>query len=197
LILDIGCGFGQTLSGLRDFGYVNLFGIDVDQNAVQFCLKKKLAVELIYDIKIYAKNSEKKFDFIIMSHVIEHLEKQHIITTLRDIRKNLLNQNGTMFIAVPNAQSNTGSYWAFEDFTHSTIFTSGSIYYVLKSAGFEIINFIDIDCTAGMPWYKKMLKITALKLFKLKRKLENYATSSSYHKSSPDIFSYEIKIMVS
>ena len=39
LFLDIGCGFGQILSELRDSGYVNLFGIDIDQNAVQFCLK--------------------------------------------------------------------------------------------------------------------------------------------------------------
>ncbi|MGC9101323.1 MAG: hypothetical protein ACP5HC_08750 [Caldisericum sp.] len=40
---------------------------------------------------------------------------------------------------VRNVQSNTGAYWAYEDFSHFTLFTSGSIYYVLKMAGFDEI----------------------------------------------------------
>ena len=62
-------------------------------------------------------------DVIIMSHVLEHFPKDNIIPTLKKAY-NILNPNGKLIVSVPNAQSNTGSYWAYEDFTHSTLFTS-------------------------------------------------------------------------
>jgi hypothetical protein len=59
---------------------------------------------------------------------------------------------------VRNVQSNTGSYWAYEYFTHFTLFTSGSIYYVLKMAGFDEIEFVDVECLEGIPFIKRMIK---------------------------------------
>ncbi|MBK7370676.1 MAG: hypothetical protein IPJ09_04415 [Saprospiraceae bacterium] len=68
-----------------------------------------------------------------MSHVLEHIEKINIIDTLITIKSYLLAESGSFVVMVPNAQSVTGAYWMYEDFTHTTLFTSGSIYYVLKS----------------------------------------------------------------
>lgn len=51
---------------------------------------------------------------------------------------------------VPNAQSYTGAYWRYEDFTHNIMFTAGSSTYVLRSAGFENIEFLDPDGTMYM-----------------------------------------------
>lgn len=99
-----------------------------------------------------------------------------------------------MLISVPNAQSNTGCYWAYEDWTHTTLFTSGSIYYVLKSAGFNNVEFIDRDCTLGQNSLKRFLKKYFLKLYILNKSFWNKVTSSSYHEPSPKIFSYEIKV---
>lgn len=194
-IIDIGCGYGQFLSALRDSGYKNLTGIDINPDAIQVCLKNNLHVELIKDLRSFAINSKKKFDFIIMSHVLEHIEKRNIIPTLKAIREYLLNKDGVLIVIVPNAQANTNAYWAFEDFTHTTIFTSGSLCYVLKSAGFEFIELIDIDCTDGSPFPKKPIKIFFLMLFKLNKWFWNCATSSSYHRQSPNVFSYEIKAL--
>lgn len=42
---------------------------------------------------------------------------------------------------MPNAQSNTDCYWAYEDFTHYTLFIAGSLLYVLREAGFTNIEF--------------------------------------------------------
>lgn len=51
-----------------------------------------------------------------MSHVLEHVEKPLIISTLFTSRKHLFKQqNGALLVKVPNAQSNTGCYCAFED----------------------------------------------------------------------------------
>jgi len=61
---------------------------------------------------------------------------------------------------VPNAQSPVGCYWAYEDFTHTTLFTAGSLYYVLKMAGFKEITFVDPLCIEGLPLWKKMVRKT-------------------------------------
>jgi hypothetical protein len=100
-----------------------------------------------------------------------------------------------VIITVPNAQSNTGAYWAYEDFTHEYLFTSGSIYYVLTLAGFRQIEFIDIDCTEGLPIIKKLVRKILLKMYKAKVHFYNKITCSSFHKQSPEIYSFEIKVL--
>jgi SAM-dependent methyltransferase len=192
-ILEIGCGFGQLILALKNLGYMDIQGIDIDPFAVNSCLKKNLAVELTQDLLKYDPNGE-KFNLIIMSHVLEHMKKNEIIPTLSYIKKRLLKDSGELFLMVPNGQSNTGCYWAYEDFTHNTLFTAGSIFYVLKSAGFEKINFVDINCLDGFNIFIKIIRISFLKLFKIRYFFWNAITGSSFHKPSPTIFSYEIKV---
>jgi cyclopropane fatty-acyl-phospholipid synthase-like methyltransferase len=194
-ILDIGCGLGQTLLSLKKEGYNNIKGIDISQEAVDSCREKGLDIEKIENIIKFCKKSEKKFDFIMMSHVLEHIAKDEIINTLISIKKYLMNKNAILYIAVPNAQSNANSYWAFEDFTHSTIFTSGSLIYVLKEAGFKNYEFLDKDCLSGLSIFKKITRKIFLEIYKINKNFWNKITSSSYHKKSPNIFSFQIKII--
>ena len=98
-----------------------------------------------------------------------------------------------MLIAVPNAQSNTGSYWAYEDWTHTVLFTTGSLFYVLRAAGFANIEFIDIDCTLEISKIKALIRIFFLIIYKTQIRFWNIITGSSYHQPSLEIFSYEIK----
>ena len=140
-ILDIGCGFGQVLQGLRNKGYTNIYGMDISNEAVEYCRSAGLNVELSFNLEDYAHKHLNAYDFIVMSHVLEHIEKPQIIDTLSIVRKKLLSENGKLVVMVPNAQSNTDSYWAYEDFTHTTLFTAGSLFYVLKAAGFDTLNF--------------------------------------------------------
>lgn len=69
----------------------------------------------------------------------------------------MLADNGIIFISVPNAQSHTGCYWAYEDFTHSYLFTAGSLEYVLRAAGFSNVHIVDADCTTGCSLKRKIL----------------------------------------
>lgn len=192
-ILDYGCGFGQNMKALNKNGYMSTYGVDIENSAIKSCLKNNLEVKKI-DPSILENPFDFKFDVIILSHIIEHIPKTEIIPTLQEIKNLFLNEGGFLLIAVPNAQSNTGSYWAYEDWTHSTLFTSGSIFYVLKSAGYNNIQFLDIDCTAGLKCYQKVLRKVFLKVYKLNKKFWNIMTGSSYHKPSCQIFSYEIKL---
>jgi len=145
-ILDYGCGFGQNLIALKKESYDNIYGVDIEVNAIDFCEKNGLNVRKL-DLDNLQNPYDFKFDIIILTHIIEHIPKDQIISTLSFIKNKFLNINGKLLIAVPNAQSNTESYWMYEDWTHSTLFTSGSLYYVLKAAGFNSVDFLDIDCT--------------------------------------------------
>jgi SAM-dependent methyltransferase len=186
-ILDFGCGFGQTIRNLKNIGYENVRGYDIEPNAIQHCLQSG------YDV-FETLPRDQHFDLIIMSHVLEHFDKNKIISTLVTLRE-MLSPSGKLFLCVPNAQSNTGCYWAYEDFTHNLLFTSGSLLYVLRQAGFKSIVFIDPECLSGASLIMKLIRKLLLNLYKGHVWFWNMVTGSSFHKSSPQIFSYEIKVL--
>jgi SAM-dependent methyltransferase len=192
-ILDIGCGYGQMLASLKRKGYTNLHGIDVAPDAVDFCQRQNLDVVAVDDI-VYFNNTE-KYDLIIMSHVLEHIEKSKVIEILKHIRTKLLKSGGAFLLMVPNAQSNTGAYWMYEDFTHYTLYTAGSVLYVLKAAGFADIKFLDSDgVESAGTWYGKLIRKFFLKIYDFNKYFWNKITLSAYYRESPRIYTFELKV---
>lgn len=191
-ILDIGCGFGQMLLRMRDAGYTNLQGIDIGHESVEFCSSLGLNVNLISSIPEFSKQNEAIFDLILMSHVLEHIPHHLIIETLVSIRK-MLSPRGHFVVMVPNAQSATGVYWMYEDFTHHLLFTAGSLKYVLLAAGFSKIEFLDPRCLKGLTPTAKFKRKVLLRLYEMRTRFWNRATASSFHDPSPRIYSFEVK----
>jgi cyclopropane fatty-acyl-phospholipid synthase-like methyltransferase len=191
-ILDIGCGFGQMLLRLREEGYGNISGIDIGSESVEFCQSQGLDVEKINSIEEFSKTHADRYDLILMSHVLEHIPKEQTISTLSAIQS-MLRKGGSYIVMVPNAQSATGVYWMYEDFTHHLLFTAGSLRYALLSAGFERIEFPDPKCLKGLSAWGKIKRQLFLRLYEWKINFWNRATASSFHKPSPRIFSFEVK----
>jgi Methyltransferase domain len=129
-----------------------------------------------------------------MSHVLEHFPKDEIVPTLQKIRP-MLNDGGRLLVIVPNAQSNTGCYWAYEDFTHSTLFTAGSLSYVLRLAGFKTVTFMDVDCMYGRGFRGKVIRKFLSMIYRKNMNFWNWVTNSSYHLASERIYSYDIKAL--
>ncbi|GAB2821435.1 class I SAM-dependent methyltransferase [Ferruginibacter profundus] len=194
-ILDIGCGLGQYLNEVNKLGYKKTLGIDISDESIKACKDKGINVLKIEDVISFSKSITEKFDFITMSHVLEHVDKDKIIDTLIAIKTSLLKPGGAFVVMIPNGQSNTGGYWMYEDFTHSTLFTAGSIIYVLKSAGFEEIDFLNPDGTDDMSFIKKFIIKTLLRWYKFKEDFWNTVTQSSFHKPSPRIYTFELKVL--
>jgi SAM-dependent methyltransferase len=192
-ILDIGCGLGQNIKAIKELSYNNVFGVDIDVKTVEFCKQQNLAVLLIDDLLTFLKNNKTKYDLIIMTHLIEHLNKDEVIPILSEIYENTLNSGGVVLIATPNAQSLIGSYWAYEDFTHRTIFTSGSLYYVLFMAGFTDIRFIDIYGTANIGLLSRFIRASLLKIYSVYVKIRNKLMFNGYYALTEQIYTWEIK----
>ena len=196
-ILDIGCGLGQYMVKLRELDYTSVLGIDISTEAINICKSKRLNAIQIPNINEFKVLESEKFDFAILSHVLEHLPKDKVIDTLFHIREYLLSKNGFLVIMVPNAQSLSGAYWTYEDFTHNTMFTAGSLLYVLNAAGFKNIHFLDPNGFVGSNYFKTRIKSIFLNLFKSIENLKFKITSSTYHKPSPIIYTWELKAIVS
>lgn len=191
-ILDFGCGYGQNIAAIKKLGFSNIRGYDVEPAAIDFCQKNNIN---IIDGRIKSvENIEQRYDLIIATHVLEHIPKNEIINTLRNLR-HLLNDGGIVFISVPNAQSHTGCYWMFEDFTHQTLFTAGSLIYVLKQAGFGDLQLHDRDCLVGGSIWKNSIRKFFLSIYRENNLFWNKITASSYHNPSPIVNSYEIKMI--
>ncbi|CAN5552585.1 hypothetical protein BH10BAC5_BH10BAC5_09610 [soil metagenome] len=199
-ILDLGCGLGQTLNELKKLGYKNISGIDISDESVKAMNNLKIPITKVNDIAEFANStsnsSSEKYDFLIMSHVLEHIEKNKMIETLSAIRTGLMNEKSKFMVMVPNAQSYTGAYWRYEDFTHSWLFTSGSLFYVLKSAGFGHIEFVDPLGLWEVPSSKRWAVKLFMKYYKWRTNFWNKITQSSFHRESPQIFTFELKALV-
>ena len=194
-ILDIGCGFGFVLSSLKELGYNNIHGIDISDEAVSTCKSHGLDVTKIEDLTTFLSSNTIRYDLVILTHVIEHIDKDKILQLLSDIKNKLLSDKGNLYLTTPNAQSNTGCYWRYEDFTHTIIFTAGSMIYALKSAGYKQIEFLDPNDIYKHGPIMKLVKIILLTIFKTNKKFWNKVTGTSFHAPSPEIYTFELKVL--
>lgn len=197
-VLDIGCGLCDTLRALGSSGYRRLKGIDISDEAVAAGKAFGVDVEKITDIETYASRSREKYDVVVLSHVLEHLEKPAVLGALSAVRERLLTDVGFVYIAVPNAMANTGCYWAYEDFTHTTLFTPGSIHYAVKAAGFGSAQFVDPSNLELLGFSRRLTRRVFLKLYTVNRHFWNLVTESWYHtglSGVPEIYGYEIRVV--
>jgi 2-polyprenyl-3-methyl-5-hydroxy-6-metoxy-1,4-benzoquinol methylase len=139
-ILDIGCGFGYSLSAMRELGFNDLTGIEISEEQASVA-KKKFSNIIISDNTIEVLNSiENKYSFVILFDVLEHIEVSKQIDFLKSI-KGVLADGGQLYISTPNANSIIASRWRYNDYTHYCSFTEHSLNFVLLNAGFKNIEY--------------------------------------------------------
>ncbi len=111
-ILDVGCGTGEFLHYCQQKG-LKVTGIEPGEKARNFAKNQyKLPV---FEEDFFTTATE-KFDVITMWHVLEHVP--FLQQRIKELHR-LLNDNGVLFIAVPNCESYDaayyGKYWAAYD----------------------------------------------------------------------------------
>ena len=144
-ILDVGCGTGRLVSFLNSRGF-KTYGCDAQKEALTLARKinQKKLITLTKATNLPYKNNS--FDLVTAISVIEHLTKNEAGKFIAEARR-VLKTNGFIFLVTPNYASIFrlifGSKWfAYQDPTHITFFTTKSLSELLNQKGFKKPNTI-------------------------------------------------------
>ncbi len=139
-ILDIGCSTGAFLSTLLHYGYYNISGMDPSDYCVHI-VRENLNIPSYKGTLSNMHSLEHKFDAISMIEVLEHVVDLH--TTMRNI-SSILNDEGVLFIEVPNATLFPLNVFhaPFQEFSaeHINYFSKNTLNTLMGLHGFELIS---------------------------------------------------------
>lgn len=133
-LIDIGCGYGFFLDEAKKKN-LSVFGIEPaikSFNYVKETLKLSVANT---NLKKFLKNNQKKYDFVIYSHVLEHVKNPK--RTINQLFK-LLKPKGILYIEIPNVNSHQ-FYAEKENYTfllppeHLWLFSLKSFFHIIPS----------------------------------------------------------------
>tara|TARA_B100000989_G_C19529422_1_gene468781 strand:+ start:520 stop:1266 length:747 start_codon:yes stop_codon:yes gene_type:complete len=158
-ILDIGCGYGWMLSQLNKKKF-KTYGVEINSDCR--IIAERNMHYYANDLKEF-KN--KKFDYISLIHVIEHLKNP--VNFIDKIKKRL-KKGGTFIIETPDFDSAMGRMYNFKfrllhDSTHISLFSLDSLKRLLRDKGFHITK-IEFPYFEGPHFNKRNIN----KLFKKK-----------------------------
>ncbi len=98
-ILEVGCGMGYLTCALQRSGYARVLGIDVSPTAIAAARRRYGEFYQVADIMTFATHSDERFDAIVMTEVIEHLEQP---LALIRAASDLLKPGGVLICTTPN-----------------------------------------------------------------------------------------------
>ncbi|MBN1255774.1 MAG: class I SAM-dependent methyltransferase [Deltaproteobacteria bacterium] len=165
-ILEVGCAGGMTGKALREKGFKEIVGIEVNRKIAQ---KGKLYYDklIIGDVeKIKLPFEKGHFDCILYGDVLEHLVDPWKVLKEHNA---LLKLEGVIICSIPNVRhykiikklvfSGTWEYteYGILDRTHLRFFTLDSIRKMLRETGFEIRDLIKRP--SGAKWLKVLNRL--------------------------------------
>lgn len=152
-ILDVGCARGGLLLALKKEGYLNLNGIDPSPICIEE-VKNTLKIQAITgttnDISLF----NKKFDLIILSHVLEHLIRPREAI---EVVHSSLCDDGMIYIEVPDpSRFYLYETTPFQEFNteHINHFGQSALCSLMESCGFVQVELKeDFISTPMFPQY--------------------------------------------
>lgn len=178
-IIDVGCGMGFALLGVKSLGYTQVSGIDCDQGQVSSCQSKGLDVKLCSDTVEFLRERPSTFDAILCMDVIEHVPPAQQLDFVQALA-GALAADGRLICTVPNANSVLGGRTRYIDWTHHASFTEHSLDFLLFNGGFKEIQILPMDFIQRpqvfwLPILSGARHWWAFRFFRLWRRLEMMA----------------------
>ncbi len=134
-ILEIGCGLGE-LANLLAAEHGQVYVTEADPQYVRY-LEKEDRLTVLADGDLRNEKFVQFFDFLILSHVLEHLPDPFAL--LDDISR-MLKINGYLFIELPN-ESDMLAHNNFQGKGHLHFFTIGTFNTLISRQGsFEVVE---------------------------------------------------------
>ncbi len=97
-ILEVGCGRGGKTDFLHGQGFTDILGVEKNEFQVQECRRRGLNVVTLDEFE--SSHGDDLFDFLVLSHIIEHFDFDDLIVFIDGYLK-YLKPGGLLLIATP------------------------------------------------------------------------------------------------
>lgn len=138
-VLELGCGNGLFLQYLAHKGTRDFIGVDQDAG-VAACMPAAIAERFVAgDFWTYLADTagRRGFDRVVLFDVLEHFPPETGCRLLAAVA-GVLAPDGAVIARMPNLASPWGPASHFNDLTHATGYTPGSLAQLAKVAGFRL-----------------------------------------------------------
>jgi len=147
-ILDIGFGTGWFLAACLKLGYQSLSGADfgiAHKGYIRDWAPEHITLCEIQDnVGDFLADKKEQFDFIHMSHVIEHIPKYSLFWVV-DALYWSLKRGGTLLLRTPNMEGPCASSSFYVTLSHEYGFAGANLNSLLNICGFDDIRFLDFQ----------------------------------------------------
>lgn len=137
-VCEIGCGMGGILVPFKMAG-MDVQGVDLGEEFIQAGKDFNINIQNGDADSLLAQGS--RFDLIIINHVLERIPSVHEFTGKI---KQLLNENGLLYVAVPGVKTVSSSYQydflMYLQNAHCWHFTRNTLTALLIADGFEVLD---------------------------------------------------------
>jgi 2-polyprenyl-3-methyl-5-hydroxy-6-metoxy-1,4-benzoquinol methylase len=156
-ILDIGCGHGTCISELIKAGYTEVEGIDISIDQIDLG-KKTFQLDCLHcqDPIEFLNISSRKYDAILLTNVLEHLELDYSIKLINSIKASLAPE-GVIIAQVPNAFSPFSPH-LYMDITHLRAYSIYSLRQLFNMSGEFTLDFFPVYPNALSKWRNSTTK---------------------------------------
>lgn len=142
-ILVVSCGPGYLLNVLRDYGYVNVLGIDSDQEKIAYGIERKLACRTARAFS-FLRSTADMYDVIIPEQELNHLTLDEMIEFLSLCRSKITSDGQIIVYGLNGANPIVGSENLAHNIDHFSTFTETSLRQVLEISGFRQIRVLPL-----------------------------------------------------
>ena len=147
-ILDIGFGAGWFIAACLRLGYTNISGADfgiANKAHVGDWAKDAITMHPIEsDIGDFLSPRPDTYDFIHMSHVIEHIPKYSLLWVVDAVFR-ALKKDGVVLLRTPNMEGPTPNSSLYVTLAHEYGFCGSNLKSLLDICGFEDIRFHNLS----------------------------------------------------
>jgi 2-polyprenyl-3-methyl-5-hydroxy-6-metoxy-1,4-benzoquinol methylase len=140
-VLDIGCGSGQFLYFLREQGFTDTTGLDLDVAQVDVARALGLSAHCA-DVQDFLRSDANRYGLVAMLDILEHFTRAELFPLLTAVADRLL-PGGRVIASVPNAESPDANRAIYADITHEIAFTPTSLTELFFCHGLRVTGFRD------------------------------------------------------
>ena len=154
-VLDLGCGRGEFLELMRE-KEIGGYGIDIESDAVQYCIDAGLAARQAEAIEHLSGLPDECLDGIFLSQVAEHMTPSELIEMV-GLSYNKMKDGGYIVAETPNPQCLlVFASFFYADLSHVQPIHPETMRFLLLSAGFRDA---DIKFTNPVPRNQRLAKV--------------------------------------